>query len=119
MGEGQLGWWCDVVGNPWVDSHGTHTHQCGYGFYAGTGTGGPKFTHGLPVTNPTAISCASDELPLDFHCTTCHQPQMDVLPLDSHSSANLASTPLLLPLLFCDPVNIGIIKGFKNPRGYG
>ncbi len=54
MGEEQCGrrwWWCDVVGNPWVYSHGTRTHECGYGFYAGMGMGGPKFTHGLPVTN--------------------------------------------------------------------
>ena len=32
-GRGTVGLsWCDAMGNPWVDSHGTHTHQCGYGF---------------------------------------------------------------------------------------
>jgi len=39
-------------GNPWVISHGTHTHEYGYGFDVGVGMGGPKNTHGLPVTNP-------------------------------------------------------------------
>ncbi len=34
-------------------SHGTRTHEHGYGFHAGVGLGGPKFTHGLPVTSTT------------------------------------------------------------------
>jgi hypothetical protein len=28
----------------------THTHECGYGFYTGVGTGQGRVTHGLPVT---------------------------------------------------------------------
>ena len=71
---------------------------------------------GLNSDPASAISCASDELPLDFHRLpldfrrmTRRQPQLDVLPLDSHSSANLASAPLPLPLLFRDPVNISCL----------
>jgi len=64
---------------------------------------------GLNSDPASAISCASDELPLDFRRTTRRQLQLDVLPLDSHSSANLASAPLPLPLLFRDPVNISCL----------
>ena len=32
-------------------SHGTRTHEHGYGFHVGVGPGGPKSTHGLPVTS--------------------------------------------------------------------
>ncbi len=46
-------------GNPWVISHGTHTHEYGYGFYVGAGMGGPKNTHGLPMMNPRYISSKS------------------------------------------------------------
>ena len=31
----------------------THTRECGYGFHADVGAGGPIFTHGLPVTGPS------------------------------------------------------------------
>ena len=53
-----------MLGNPWVYSHGTRTHECGYGFYAGTGTGGPRFTHGLPVTNTQSWSLGGGILAL-------------------------------------------------------
>ena len=59
---------------------------------------------GLNSDPASAISCASDKLPLDFRRlpldfrhTTRRQPQLDVLPLNSHSSANLASAPLPRP----------------------
>jgi len=42
---GVVGDACD--GSPWVC---THTHERRYGFHMGVGAGGPKFTHGLPVT---------------------------------------------------------------------
>ena len=32
-------------------SHGTCTHEHRYGFHVGVGLGGPKVTHGLPVTS--------------------------------------------------------------------
>ena len=43
--------WLDVTSQVPVISRGTCTHKCGCGCHTGEGTGGPKSTHGLPMTS--------------------------------------------------------------------